>query len=171
MFMSTTRTFNTCSSWRRRLRTATPSSSFRPWPAGRSAVLTAESPSRVPATRLPVAASILDAIGNTPVVELRRLNPYPDIRLLAKLEGANPSGSVKDRVAKYLVAEFESRADSPDYILLEPTSGNTGIALAMVSRVKGYRVSLPRSEEHTSELQSRQYLVCRLLLEKKKNKQ
>lgn len=87
-----------------------------------------------------VGASVLDTIGNTPVVELSRLNSNPNVRLLAKLEGANPSGSVKDRVARYLVEEFESRADSPDYILLEPTSGNTGIALAMVSRVKGYRV-------------------------------
>jgi cysteine synthase B len=87
-----------------------------------------------------VGASIIDAIGNTPVVELRRLNPYPRVRLLAKLEGANPSGSVKDRIAKYLVDEFESRAKSTDYVLLEPTSGNTGIAVAMVSRVRGYRV-------------------------------
>jgi [CysO sulfur-carrier protein]-thiocarboxylate-dependent cysteine synthase len=86
------------------------------------------------------ASSILDAIGNTPMVELRRLNPNPSVRLFAKLEGANPSGSVKDRIAKYLVEEFERRANSADYILLEPTSGNTGIALAMVSRVKGYRV-------------------------------
>lgn len=87
-----------------------------------------------------VGSSILDAIGNTPVIELRRLNPYPHIRLLAKLEGANPSGSVKDRVAKYLVDEFESRAKTTDYVLLEPTSGNTGIAVAMISRVRGYRV-------------------------------
>ena len=87
-----------------------------------------------------VGSSVLDAIGNTPIVELRRLNPNPRVRLLAKLEGMNPSGSVKDRVAKYLVEEFESRADRSDYVLLEPTSGNTGIALAMVSRVKGYRV-------------------------------
>jgi cysteine synthase len=87
-----------------------------------------------------VAGSILEAIGNTPVVEISRLNPNPNIRLLVKLEGMNPSGSVKDRVAKYLVEEFESRAESADYILLEPTSGNTGIAVAMVSRVKGYRV-------------------------------
>jgi cysteine synthase B len=87
-----------------------------------------------------VGTSVLDAIGNTPIVELRRLNPKPRTRLLAKLEGVNPSGSVKDRVAKYLVEEFERRADSSDYVLLEPTSGNTGIALAMVSRVKGYRV-------------------------------
>lgn len=93
--------------------------------------------------RAPVLAaghSILDAIGNTPVVELRRLNDRPNVRLFAKLEGMNPSGSVKDRIAKYLVEEFESRATSSDYILLEPTSGNTGIALAMVSRVKGYHV-------------------------------
>ena len=88
----------------------------------------------------PWGGSVLDAIGNTPLVELQRLNPFPDIRLLAKLEGLNPSGSVKDRVANYLVEEFESRARSSDYILLEPTSGNTGIALAMVSRVKGYKV-------------------------------
>jgi cysteine synthase len=87
-----------------------------------------------------VGSSILDTIGNTPVVELGRLNTNPNVRLLAKLEGSNPSGSVKDRVAKYLVEEFESRADSPDYILLEPTSGNTGISIAMVCRVKGYRV-------------------------------
>jgi [CysO sulfur-carrier protein]-thiocarboxylate-dependent cysteine synthase len=87
-----------------------------------------------------VGRSVLDAIGDTPVVELQRLNTVPGVRLFAKLEGMNPSGSVKDRIAKYLVEEFESRADRSDYILLEPTSGNTGIALAMVSRVKGYRV-------------------------------
>jgi cysteine synthase B len=63
----------------------------------------------------------------------------------------NPSGSVKDRVAKFLVEEFESRADSPDYVLLEPTSGNTGIALAMVSRVKGYRVVTVMPENVTPE--------------------
>lgn len=92
-------------------------------------------------TRPPgVAGSILDAIGNTPVVELRRLNPFPNVRLLAKLEGMNPSGSVKDRVARYLIEEFETRAGDADYILLEPTSGNTGIALAMAGRVKGYEV-------------------------------
>ena len=96
-------------------------------------------------------ASIADAIGNTPVVELRRLNPNPRVRLLAKLEGANPSGSVKDRVAKYLIEEYESRADSRDYILLEPTSGNTGIALAMLGRVKGYRVVAVMPENVTPE--------------------
>lgn len=84
--------------------------------------------------------NVLDAIGNTPIVELQRLAPNRDVRLFAKLEGMNPSGSVKDRVARSLVEEFEHRAESTDYILLEPTSGNTGIALAMVSRVKGYPV-------------------------------
>src|SRR5579884_2491287 len=81
----------------------------------------------------------MSAIGDTPVVELERLSPTPGVRIFAKLEGANPSGSVKDRAAKYLIEEFEGRADR-DYILLEPTSGNTGIALAMLGRAKGYNV-------------------------------
>ncbi len=98
-----------------------------------------------------VAASILDAIGNTPMVELSRLLPSKNVRLLAKLEGMNPSGSVKDRIAKYLVEEFESRAQSADYVLLEPTSGNTGIALAMVCRVKGYPGVAVMPENVTTE--------------------
>jgi [CysO sulfur-carrier protein]-thiocarboxylate-dependent cysteine synthase len=97
-----------------------------------------------------VSRTILDAIGNTPVVELQRMRPDSDVRILVKLEGANPSGSVKDRVAKYLVEEYESRADS-QYILLEPTSGNTGIALAMVGRVKGYQVVAVMPENVTPE--------------------
>lgn len=97
------------------------------------------------------AASILDAIGNTPVVELSRLFQKPGIRLFAKLEGMNPSGSVKDRVALALVDEFESRAGASDYVLLEPTSGNTGISLAMVSRVRGHRVVAVMPENVTSE--------------------
>lgn len=95
--------------------------------------------------------SVLDAIGETPVVELNRLSPRPEIRLFAKLEGMNPSGSVKDRVARALIAEFESRARSSDYVLLEPTSGNTGIALAMVARVKGYPVVAVMPENVTVE--------------------
>ncbi|MGH2443199.1 MAG: PLP-dependent cysteine synthase family protein [Chloroflexota bacterium] len=93
----------------------------------------------------------MDAIGNTPIVELHRLVPGNGVRILVKLEGMNPSGSVKDRVAKYLVEEFESRAESSDYVLLEPTSGNTGIAIAMVSRVRGYRVVAVMPENVTSE--------------------
>jgi len=109
--------------------------------------VTSTSNAGLPRVSSGVASSIVEAIGNTPVVELSRLNPYPHVRLLAKLEGMNPSGSVKDRVAKYLIEEFEDRAESPDYILLEPTSGNTGIAVAMVSRVKGY----PGSYRHAIE--------------------
>lgn len=107
--------------------------------------------STAPRSGAGVASSILDAIGNTPVVELSRLSPRSDVRLLVKLEGVNPSGSVKDRIAKYLIEEFESRACTSDYVLLEPTSGNTGIALAMVSRVKGYRVVAVMPENVTPE--------------------
>ncbi|GAC1324410.1 MAG: cysteine synthase [Chloroflexota bacterium] len=96
-------------------------------------------------------SDIAGAIGNTPVVELRRINNNPRVRLFAKLEGSNPSGSVKDRVAKYLIQEYESRAERDSYILLEPTSGNTGIALAMLSRVKGYRVVAVMPENVTQE--------------------
>lgn len=105
----------------------------------------------VAAAPRPIARSILDTIGNTPVVELQRMRPDTDVRILVKLEGANPSGSVKDRIARALVEEYESRADHLDYILLEPTSGNTGIALAMVSRVKGYRVVTVMPENVTPE--------------------
>jgi cysteine synthase len=98
-----------------------------------------------------IRRSVLDAIGNTPIVELSRLNSNPAIRLFAKLEGMNPSGSVKDRVAKYLVEEFESRAETSDYVLLEPTSGNTGISVAMVCRVKGYPVVAVMPENVTPE--------------------
>ena len=91
---------------------------------------------------------ILEAIGNTPLVELTRISPNPRVRILAKLEGANPSGSVKDRIAKYMIEDAERRGLlKPGQTILEPTSGNTGIALAMVGRVKGYpvRVVLPES--------------------------
>jgi len=84
--------------------------------------------------------SILDAIGNTPTVEIHRLNPNPSVKIYAKLEGFNPSGSLKDRVAKFMVEKAEAEgALTPDRILLEATSGNTGISLGMFARVKGYR--------------------------------
>jgi len=87
------------------------------------------------------AAGILEAIGNTPLVELRRISPKPTVRIFAKLEGANPTGSLKDRIAKSMVEAAErSGALTRDKIILEPTSGNTGIALAMVARLKGYKV-------------------------------
>jgi len=87
--------------------------------------------------------SVLECIGNTPLVEIRKLNPNPGVRILAKLEGSNPGGSVKDRIALFMVKEAE-RAGllSKDKIILEATSGNTGIGLAMVGAGKDYRVKL-----------------------------
>ncbi len=83
------------------------------------------------------------AIGNTPLVELTRLNSRPGVRVLAKLEGNNPGGSVKDRPAWYMIQKAEtSGALSADKTILEPTSGNTGIALAMIGAARGYRVKL-----------------------------
>ncbi|HEX5825788.1 MAG TPA: pyridoxal-phosphate dependent enzyme, partial [Candidatus Limnocylindrales bacterium] len=76
---------------------------------------------------------ILDAIGHTPLVEIPRMSPNPAVRILAKLEMTNPTGSVKDRVGKYLIDDLERRGLlRADSIVLEPTSGNTGIALAMI---------------------------------------
>ncbi|HEY3994148.1 MAG TPA: cysteine synthase family protein [Ktedonobacteraceae bacterium] len=83
--------------------------------------------------------SILDTIGHTPLVELRSFSPRPGVQIFAKLEGANPSGSIKDRIAKKMVEEAEAGGKlKPGSVLLEPTSGNTGISLAMIARVKGY---------------------------------
>jgi len=84
--------------------------------------------------------SILDTVGNTPLVQLPNLSPRPDVRLWAKLEGQNPTGSVKDRIAVAMVEAGEgSGALTREKTILEPTSGNTGIALAMVARIRGYR--------------------------------
>jgi [CysO sulfur-carrier protein]-thiocarboxylate-dependent cysteine synthase len=96
--------------------------------------------------------SILDAIGHTPLVEIPRMSPNPKVRIWAKLEMYNPTGSVKDRAAKYLVEDLEARGVlTPDSIILEPTSGNTGIALAMIGRRKGYRVALVMPDNVTNE--------------------
>src|SRR5256714_12234577 len=85
-------------------------------------------------------SSILETIGNTPLVELKSFSPRPGVQIFAKLEGANPSGSIKDRIAKKMIEEAEASGKlTPGAILLEPTSGNTGIALAMIARVKGYQ--------------------------------
>lgn len=84
--------------------------------------------------------SILETIGNTPLVELKSFSPHPGVEIYAKLEGMNPSGSVKDRVAMRMIEEAEASGKlTPGSILLEPTSGNTGIALAMIARIKGYK--------------------------------
>jgi [CysO sulfur-carrier protein]-thiocarboxylate-dependent cysteine synthase len=95
-----------------------------------------------------VAASLLDLVGNTPLVELPHLSPKPEVRLYAKLEGQNPTGSIKDRVA---VAMVESANLEPGQELLEPTSGNTGISLALVARLKGYRLTCVMPENVTEE--------------------
>jgi cysteine synthase len=90
--------------------------------------------------------SVLDLIGNTPMVEVSQLSPRRDVRILLKLEGRNPGGSVKDRVALALVEQAEKDGalvpGKPDQVLIEPTSGNTGIGLAIVCRVKGYRLKV-----------------------------
>jgi cysteine synthase B len=84
-------------------------------------------------------ASLLDLVGSTPLVELSRLSPKPSVRLYAKLEGQNPSGSIKDRVAKAMLDAAETSGElEPGRRLLEPTSGNTGIALALAARLRGY---------------------------------
>ncbi len=82
---------------------------------------------------------LIDLIGNTPLLELPSLSPRPGIRLFAKLEGQNPGGSLKDRIALYMVERAEKRGDlRPGMTILEATSGNTGVALAMIARIKGY---------------------------------
>ena len=87
--------------------------------------------------------NLLQAIGNTPLVELANINPNPRVRVLCKLEGCNPGGSVKDRPALYMVAKAEaSGALTRGKAILEPTSGNTGIAIAMIGAAKGYTVHL-----------------------------
>jgi [CysO sulfur-carrier protein]-thiocarboxylate-dependent cysteine synthase len=98
------------------------------------------------------ARSLLDLIGNTPLVELPRLSPRPSVQLYAKLEGQNPTGSIKDRVALPLIEDAEARGElEPGRGLLEPTSGNTGIALALVAKLKGYRLTCVMPENATEE--------------------
>jgi cysteine synthase len=95
---------------------------------------------------------IVQAIGNTPLVELKRLSPKPGVRIYAKLEGCNPTGSVKDRVARSMIetAEAEGRIE-PGQTILEPTSGNTGISLAMICSRKGYPLKVVMPDNVTEE--------------------
>jgi len=97
---------------------------------------------------MPVYASVLDLIGNTPMVDVSRLSPTPGVRIVAKLEGQNPGGSIKDRIARAMVEAAEADGTlKPGQTLLEPSSGNTGIGLAMVCLLKGYplRIVLPEN--------------------------
>jgi cysteine synthase B len=102
-------------------------------------------------------ASLLDAFGDTPLVGCPRLSPSEDVRLWAKLEDRNPTGSLKDRVALYMVAEAEKEGLlQPGSTILEPTSGNTGISLAMVAKLRGYRLICVMPEN--TSLERRQLL-------------
>ena len=90
-----------------------------------------------------VARNVLDLIGNTPVVDVSRLSPNPQVRLIAKLESQNPFGSVKDRIAKAMIEDAEKSGRLvPGQTILEPSSGNTGIALAAIAKVKGYPIKI-----------------------------
>ena len=95
---------------------------------------------------------IVQAIGNTPLVELKRLSPKPGVRIYAKLESYNPTGSVKDRVARALIEDAEAKgAIRPGQTILEPTSGNTGISLAMICSRKGYPLKVVMPDNVTEE--------------------
>jgi len=97
-------------------------------------------------------AGVLETIGNTPLVGIRKLNPNPNVKIYAKLESFNPGGSVKDRPALYMIERAEERGElTRDKVILEATSGNTGIGLAMVAAAKGYRLCLTLSESASEE--------------------
>jgi cysteine synthase B len=98
------------------------------------------------------ASSILELVGRTPLVQLPRLAPKPSVRLYAKLEGQNPSGSIKDRVALAMIDAAEASGElEPGQRLLEPTSGNTGIALALVAKLRGYPLTCVMPANVTEE--------------------
>jgi len=102
-----------------------------------------ESPDLSPARHSDSDFSLPAAIGNTPLVTLNHINPNPKVQLLAKLEGNNPGGSVKDRTAWWMIRHAEQDGKlTADKVILEPTSGNTGIALAMLAAARGYRIKL-----------------------------
>jgi cysteine synthase A len=105
-----------------------------------------------PPARPAIANSVLDLVGNTPLVRLNRLRPHQGAEILVKLESMNPGGSVKDRIAVAMVEEAErSGRLEPGATLVEPTSGNTGIGLAMVAAARGYRLMLTMPEDMSLE--------------------
>ncbi|MSO94176.1 MAG: pyridoxal-phosphate dependent enzyme [Thermoleophilia bacterium] len=100
----------------------------------------------------PVVSSLLDLVGNTPLVELSRISPKSTVQIYAKLEGQNPTGSIKDRVAKSMIEVAETSGElTPGRHLLEPTSGNTGHSLAMIAKLKGYPLTCVMPENATEE--------------------
>jgi [CysO sulfur-carrier protein]-thiocarboxylate-dependent cysteine synthase len=101
---------------------------------------------------MPVLPSVLDMIGNTPMVDVSRLSPNPRVRILAKMESQNPAGSVKDRIAKKMIEEAEADGTLvAGKTIIEPSSGNTGIALAMIARLKGYPIKIVLPENVSVE--------------------
>jgi cysteine synthase B len=104
------------------------------------------------ARSLVTAESLLELVGNTPLIELRRLSPKPGVKIYAKLEGENPTGSIKDRVAKSMIDAAEASGElEPGRELLEPTSGNTGISLALIAKLKGYKLTCVMPDNATEE--------------------
>jgi len=96
--------------------------------------------------------SITELIGNTPIVDVSQLSPNPKVRLLAKLEGGNPAGSVKDRIARQMIDEAEADGTlKPGSVLIEPSSGNTGIAMAMICQLRGYPIKIVLPENVSIE--------------------
>jgi cysteine synthase B len=96
--------------------------------------------------------TLLDLVGNTPMVVLNKLNPNPSVKIFAKLEGTNPGGSVKDRPARSMILKAMERGElKPGMKLIEPTSGNTGIALAMIAAATGFEMHLVMPESATAE--------------------
>ena len=101
---------------------------------------------------MPVLSSILDLIGNTPMVDVSRLSPNPAVRIVAKLEGQNPAGSIKDRIAWNMIQAAEADGTlRAGKTLIEPSSGNTGIALAMIARMRGYPIKIVMPENVSIE--------------------
>ena len=99
-----------------------------------------------------ITPSLLDLVGETPLVELTRLTPKASVRMYAKLEGQNPTGSIKDRVARAMIDAAEASGElEPGRHLLEPTSGNTGISLALIAKLKGYPLTCVMPENATDE--------------------
>ena len=99
--------------------------------------------------------NILEAIGNTPLVRINKLNPNPEVRMYAKFEGMNPTGSIKDRIALKMIEQAEAEGKlTPGKTIIEPTSGNTGIGLAMIGAVKGYPVEIVMSAAVSVERQA-----------------
>ncbi|HEY4333627.1 MAG TPA: pyridoxal-phosphate dependent enzyme, partial [Ilumatobacteraceae bacterium] len=96
--------------------------------------------------------TVLDMIGNTPLVEVSNLSPNPNVRIFAKMEGQNPFGSVKDRIAKGMIERAEKEGLlAPGQTILEPSSGNTGIALAAIAQLKGYPIKILMPESVSIE--------------------